>query len=609
MLPILFKPEQYIMNDGKKKSYMPYVITVTFVIGVWICLELFLRYWFFNREQQQLFLFSGDYCRELLFGSGTVPFRPGGMTVLLSRFIVQFFGLPFVGSAVTLVIILLSSLLFFGVLRRMSAWRPLFPLCFLPSFIASLSLVDSSSFYESNVALLLSMLFLYIYVRFESGNPLFRTVVGIIMTLVLYAVAGAVALLFSVSALAYDVLGGKKKWYLTAASAVVVLITGYIFYYAGMYGEYRQAVLPDMYYDFAVDIPWWHYVSWALLPLVLSAFRYIKGFKSRNLWQYVFMSVLAVAEIGLFVVMAEVLSDKMFTKVAELERYTDNGQWGKVIAACGKDSYSFFESNYLNMALAEEGSLLDRLFDYTQQGPQSLAVDADWSKEAPTLLAHVHYASCNLVQAQNMAFNADCTALSGDNPSMLKLLVKTNLALGAYETAEKYINRLSRSLFYKDWAEAMRRFVRNDKAVMNDPELGRMRRDAPKSDKLMMSNMNVNNLEIVINANPKEKRARDYMIALMLLSKDMKTVKWFVEKYYGTPVMPRLPRVLQQAVVYYATDMDYCAKYNLSSDVTSRFYDFNLAMEKTQQEDADDQTDVFGPFVNTFWYYMLSGQN
>jgi membrane-bound metal-dependent hydrolase YbcI (DUF457 family) len=104
-------PLNIIMTDKKIKPYVRYIITVMFVIGIWICLELFLKYWFFYSEQQQLFLFSSDYCRNLLIGQGTIPFRPGGLlgplfpiyrTVFLlafCRFLGNCFDYCFVGMA------------------------------------------------------------------------------------------------------------------------------------------------------------------------------------------------------------------------------------------------------------------------------------------------------------------------------------------------------------------------------------------------------------------------------------------------------------------------------------------------------------------------------
>jgi hypothetical protein len=66
-----------------------------------------------------------------------------------------------------------------------------------------------------------------------------------------------------------------------------------------------------------------------------------------------------------------------------------------------------------------------------------------------------------------------------------------------------------------------------------------------------------------------------------------------------------LPEILQEAVVYYATDMDYCAKYGVSSDVSSRFYDINALADKAQESEGTDQSNLFKPFRNTFWYYMM----
>ena len=56
-------------------------------IGLFL-LSLYLKetfqYAFFNREQQQLFLFDSDYVSGLLL-------QPGGVALCLSRFLVQFF--------------------------------------------------------------------------------------------------------------------------------------------------------------------------------------------------------------------------------------------------------------------------------------------------------------------------------------------------------------------------------------------------------------------------------------------------------------------------------------------------------------------------------------
>lgn len=40
---------------------------------------------------------------------------------------------------------------------------------------------------------------------------------------------------------------------------------------------------------------------------------------------------------------------------------------------------------------------------------------------------------------------------------------------GRYDVAEKYLDILSNSLFYRKWAEEKRQFLRNDDAIASDP--------------------------------------------------------------------------------------------------------------------------------------------
>ena len=61
-------------------------------------------------------------------------------------------------------------------------------------------------------------------------------------------------------------------------------------------------------------------------------------------------------------------------------------------------------------------------------------------------------------------------------PAAVKILAQTNLCQGNYAVAEKYLNYLEHTLFYRDWAKQYRRFLYNDKAVEEDAELGPRRK-------------------------------------------------------------------------------------------------------------------------------------
>ena len=81
-------------------------------------------------EQMQLFLFTSDYASEVIR-------QPSGMAVYVSRFLTQFFCLPWIGAAIVAALLTLVGVLFQQVLKSivkpgnvlLSASFALLPVC------------------------------------------------------------------------------------------------------------------------------------------------------------------------------------------------------------------------------------------------------------------------------------------------------------------------------------------------------------------------------------------------------------------------------------------------------------------------------------------------
>ena len=117
-------------------------------IGLFL-LSLYLKetfqYAFFNREQQQLFLFDSDYVSGLLL-------QPGGVALCLSRFLVQFFYSTVWSVSLTALLLLSIILASMGILRKLGGKWFLAPLAFCPAGTLILSLFDPCFFYEGLIA-------------------------------------------------------------------------------------------------------------------------------------------------------------------------------------------------------------------------------------------------------------------------------------------------------------------------------------------------------------------------------------------------------------------------------------------------------------------------
>ena len=133
-------------------------------IGLFL-LSLYLKetfqYAFFNREQQQLFLFDSDYVSGLLL-------QPGGVALCLSRFLVQFIYSTVWSVALTALLLLSIILASMGILRKLGGKWFLAPLAFCPAGTLILSLFDPCFYYEGLIAYAMALVGLFLFLSTAS---------------------------------------------------------------------------------------------------------------------------------------------------------------------------------------------------------------------------------------------------------------------------------------------------------------------------------------------------------------------------------------------------------------------------------------------------------
>lgn len=190
-------------------------------IGLFL-LSLYLKetfqYAFFNREQQQLFLFDSDYVSGLLL-------QPGGVALCLSRFLVQFFYSTVWSVSLTALLLLSIILASMGILRKLGGKWFLAPLAFCPAGTLILSLFDPCFFYEGLIAYAMAMVGLYLYLSTARETLRMRLCLGAI-AFILFGLAGAVASLFACCAFCCDLAGKSKKKSLFAVLCSIYIVIG-----------------------------------------------------------------------------------------------------------------------------------------------------------------------------------------------------------------------------------------------------------------------------------------------------------------------------------------------------------------------------------------------
>jgi len=266
-----------------------------------------------------------------------------------------------------------------------------------------------------------------------------------------------------------------------------------------------------------------------------------------------------------------------------------------------EEPHTYYDLCCQNLELARHGKLAEEAFCHIQHSSAGLVLEWERDSKLAEVLSAIYYEAGHIALAQRYAFEANVCAEGEYNPEMLKCLVATNIIYGEYPVAKKYIDLLEKDRKYGAWAGEQRRFLWDDAAVEADPEYGMKRRCIPQTD-FVSRTIGLEDMEYIIDANPEHRNSMDYLGVYYLLDCDFERFAALVEKYYGTPALPSMPRSFAEAVCMMSeNNPGYWKRFNVDPAVFRRYRDFvnrlstGLSMEK---------------FNDSFWYYvMLMNQN
>lgn len=562
-------------------------------------LQMCFEYHFYYIEQSQLFLFSEAYIRNKLL-------LPGGFSMLVAEFLVQFFIRPYVGALVTAALLTGVGVCTAGIVKRIAPVSGFFILYVLPMLALLFMHFDFNYRVQGTVCYLMMMSLLCGYMRIR--NDLFRLVAGCVLVPVLFWLAGSITVLFAGMVCLFEGLRKTPKWYISLIGVAEVLLLGVGTVYFSLMGEYRWVFGPDLYYHYTLHPKEIIYYSWICLPLVFLIAFFVRNKNSLS-GKKLFAGISCIAQLAMI---AAVLwwgmpkySDAKTLKLKKLDYFARTEQWDKTIEECKGKLTNFLYMCHLNMALANKGELSDKMFNFDQRGPQGLLVQWNKSENISCMLSDIYFTMGATASSQEMAFEGYVSAMEDGNPRMLKRLVQTNLIYGTYPVAEKYISILEKTYAYRDWAQSQRKYLYNDEVVESDPILGTRRRMLPDRNSLAMIKGLAGDLALFLEKGPANSAALQYLGAMYLLAKDLEGFKALVEKYYGTEFLSVLPVHFQEAVIVMSEkEPDYWKRFNVSETIVARFTDYKKQVLANRNNSA-----IAGllnrSYGNTYWFYFM----
>lgn len=524
--------------SNRVKCY-PCFLGLTFAIVCWVLLLVFQSDFLFRVQELSLFLPTADFLKESLL-------LPGGLLSYMGCFLTQFFYYPWLGA---LFLVLLWLLVMFTVQKAFNIPAQRTLLALLPVLVLIAS--DLGLGYWMYVMKLQGYMFVATlgFLFAVSAIWLYRVlpvkakfVFVLLWTLLGYPLFGFYALLgTAVMALISFRLTVQKntRWSLLGLSLLCIIAVPAMWY--NLLPQFRFADrfimgLPIFEKDSVDFFPLIPFIVLAILPLIYAfIYKEKSEFEVKRPAKFIFLQLFWIA-IALFVTQFWWEKDSNFYAEIEMNNAIEANNYEKVlqIARVQKQEPSRFVVMGRNLALAKLGRGGSEMFTYNDGNalPKNSSLDLRLVVRGGKLL-YYHYAQFNFCYRWCMEDGVEY----GWKIDYLKYAVKSLIASGEYDLAQKYINTLKKTLFYKAWATRYEAFLHHPELVEKDAEYASILPLYIFIDQMVGENSTV---------------VEEYIEKFYGLSTPTETTKLFDEVSLMSILTLKAPQVFKIALVRYA---------------------------------------------------------
>ncbi|MBQ6965483.1 MAG: hypothetical protein IJP82_07335 [Bacteroidaceae bacterium] len=488
-------------------QYSLYFLSLLLVVSAFLFWYLGYPHALSYQEQYQLFLWTGDYF-------WTDVLQVGGLADWLGEFFVQFYYVEWLGA---LVLALLLTVFWWLTTKVVdNRWY-----AFVPTFLLLAYLGDESVLMSYVVALILAM---GTRLMMQKVHPLF----DLLTVPVLYGLIGPVAWLY-----VFLRLIQRKNWQTVGLLLYLLIIQWVVVSTLLRQWPLTSAIMGTNYYRIPMKLPPFQ-VLIPVIIVVLAAWG--KSFKRYRLWRLAALAIIAV-----MCTFFRFDSDKY--ELIRQDYLIRHERWQEVVTRAEKYQVPVnFSSECVNLSLAMTGRLAERQFAFYQSGEDALIMPMvrDLTSNLPTMEAFYRLGMVN--ESMRYAFDLQESILNGKKSGrLMKRIAECCIINGKYAVAEKYLDILQQSLFYRNWAKDARSYLGNEAWIDAHPQWGKLRKLRYQEDFLY----NYGELDKMLGRlfinNPENKMALEYFLAQLLLKGDMASFQQYLgwaQRYGGYTMMP-----------------------------------------------------------------------
>ena len=512
--------------------------------------------------------------------------HPGGPVEYTAAFLSQSF---YIGWAGALVATLQAWLICVctGCFLRAINYPRLRWVRFVPPILLLIVYTQYTYRFVTTMALLAALIFVCLYLKMVTKGPRsgwFHLAVFLVLSVILYYVAGGAYLLFAVLCAIYELLF-RGRWkmgllYLFSA-AVIPYVEGVLVFGVSVINAFSDLspfswkIIGYKTRKEMVEIVYILYLLLPLTALVLGLWqRFIASPASltdrpsakvkkkpggrpanpvpRILSFYTGKPVFrwGIESLVLFAVtVGAVFSAYDNKRKAEFEvaYYACHKMWPQVLGAARRHPDNPRVINAVNRALYHTGQLGCDMFSYPQHPDAFLLTDENYRS------AYWYRFDTRIeLGLINMAENdlTECLAIFGQRPIILKRLALVNMVKGNIGSARIYLGALSKTFFYTNWADKYLDRLESDPNLSTDEEIQRLRHLCLEKDHAAIFSQNEEALLALLEKNSQNRMAFEYLMAWYMMTNQLDKFVQNIERLndFGYPDIPRL---YEEAILIY----------------------------------------------------------
>ena len=584
-----------------------------FAVVVWGLLNLFEQEFLFRVQELSLWLPTKVYFDERML-------VPGGLMGYIACFLTQFFYYPMLGSLIYVALLLVVQWLTIKVYQipARHALLALIPgalivCCSMEAGYWIFQIKTQGYFFSMLVGFLFALSVMRLY---QLAKGWWRYVVVVAIAAMGYPFFGFYASLALVGIALWTLRENEEGRGMVALLCVAAAVTTPILYYS----VYEQTRFVDM---FTVGMPafefskrdvftWIPYVLLYLFPLVMP-FVPLKRNEEGVAKKALLIENMALMALIVTLGLVFWYRDPNFRAEIKMNHAMERLEWRKAldIAKAQKQTPTRLIVLNKNLALLKLGKAGDEMFHYLDGGEAPDSPLQIRLMQVGGKMLYYHYARMNFCYRWCLEDAVEY----GWKVDYLKYMVRTSLISGEPALAQKYINTLKKTLFYRGWAEKYEKMVGDPSLIAKDREMASILPLYQYEDQLDGDNSLVEIYLLNYFAHSYSDLSTPMFdeAALMcaLTLKDIPTFWNCFFRYANSHKTDRMPTHYQEAALLYGNlekNVDI-SKMPFDKTVKMRFQDFMRFAQKHAVENVERDPEAkklfYDRYGNTFWYFYF----